>query len=358
MKRLIVLALIAGCPEPAKKGPAPLADLVLTGDRDTRSDLVAELQDDILKSYERDEPPDFDNAMVPKDVGVARIGVGPGDVLVNNELARAPSRWPLDIDQASPADARSKRLAIHLSADRTAAWATDEISWRIKMCERTAVIPLRMTALFARDGDRWVPVFEHLSFARTAIATRPGQKLPRELRTAVASRDLADELSRVLSPVLRRALDKSPKALAQGPELALLGPDVAAEWHGLDAIGARLMPGSEPMKLEDRRVGVVGRTFGNATIGYWVGNLTADLPARPGISAGKGHFRATFVFERRRGNDPKDNEWVIVQGHVSHAIEDDNLASAIFGTALISPKPLAITCDDGSRPQMPKKASN
>jgi hypothetical protein len=366
MRRVLVLIALAGCPEPKKKGPAPLADLVAAGDRDTRADLLAELQDDILKSYERDEPPDFDNAMVPPDVGVVRIGVGPGDVLINSELARAPSRWPLDVDASAGAEARSKRLEIQLSQDRTAAWATDEISWRIKMCDRTAVIPLRMTALFARDGDRWVPVFEHMSFARPATPTRQGVKLPRAMPTAVPNRDLADELSRVLGPLLRRAVDnKSTKVLA--PEITLIGPDFPAEWHGLDAAGARLMPGSEPMKLEDRRVGVIDRPtmttlpkgavvpvfqFSSAKIAYWVGNLTADLPARPGVSAGKGHFRASFVFERR------GNAWVIVQGHVSHAFDDDNLASAIFGTSLISPKPLQISCDDGSRASGAKKASN
>ena len=353
MRLVLALSVLAlgGCPDPKKKVPAPLADPAGMGERDTRADLVAELQDDILKSYERDEPPDFENAMVPPEIGTVRIGVGPGDVLVGAEQARAPSRWPLDLDPSAPADPRSKRLEIHLAQDRQAAWASDEISWRIKMCERTAVIPLRMTALFARDGDRWVPVFEHLSFARPPTPTRDGQKGPRAFPTAVSNRDLADELSRVLSPILRRALEKSPKSIAVTPDVTLLGPDVGTEWHGVEVSGARLMPGTEPMKLEDRRVGVVARNFGKATLAYWVGNLTADLPARPGVSAGKAQFRATFVFEKR------NDAWVIVQGHVSHAIDDDNLASAVFGTALISPKPLAITCDDGSRPAPTKKAT-
>jgi hypothetical protein len=257
-----------------------------------------------------------------------------------------PSRWPLDMDAVTIAEPRSKRLEIHLAQDLSAAWATDEVSWRVRMCSRTAVIPLRMSWLFARDGDRWVPVFEHLSYARVPSPTRSGQKTPREFKTAVESRDLADHLSGVVAPVLRRMIDKSPKVLA--PDASLIGPDIASEWRGVDLLGAKLIPGSEPMKLEDRRVGLVGRDHDKATIAYWIGNLTADLPARAGVSAGKGHFRATFVFEKRKG------AWTIVHGHVSHAIDDDNLASAVFGTALISPKPLSISCDDGTRPQMPK----
>lgn len=337
---LCAVMLLAACPGTKKPGPAPLADPVSIGERDQRADLVAELQDDILKSYERDEAPEPQNAMLLPQIGTARLGVGPGDVLVGRELERAPSRWPLDIDQSTVAVPRSKRLDIHLAKDQTAAWATDEISWRIEMCGRTAVIPIRMSALYARDGDRWVPVFEHLSFARQPTPTRDGQLMPRALPTAVSSRDLADELSRAVAPVLRRALDKAAKA---GPEISLIGPDVNSEWHGAEIALAKILPGTEPMKLEDRRVGTVGRNEKKATIAYWIGNLTADLPGRSGVSAGKGHFRVTFVFEKHAEG------WVMVQGHVSHAIDDDNLATAVFGTSLVSPKPLQISCDDGSR---------
>jgi SnoaL-like domain len=345
MKRVIVLAALAACPGAKKAGPTVLPDPVSAGERDARTDLVAELQDDLLKAYERDEPPETVNGLLMPEIGAARIGVGPGDVLIAGELARAPSRWPLDVDASTRAIARSKRMEIHVSKDQLAAWVFDEISWRIQMCGRTAVIPMRLTALYSRDGDRWVPVFEHLSFARTPMPTRAGQKQPRQITTAIASRDLVDDLSRVLAPVLRRGIDPKSASISHGAEITLLGPDLAAEWHGAEVSGANLVAGVEPMKLED---GVVGRgTIGQATIAYWVGNITADLPARPGIPAGKGHFRGTFVFERRAG------AWVLVQGHVSHAIEDAELASAIFGTALLSPKPLSISCDDGSSLRVP-----
>ncbi len=348
MRRLLLLLLLAGCPGTKQQGPAVLADNVSANEHDLRAQLVAELQDDVLKAYERDEAPESQNGMLLPEIGPARIGVGPGDVLVAGELDRAPSRWPLDVDKTTYTEPRSKRLDIQLSRDGTAAWVSDEISWRVKMCSRTAVIPLRQTSLYARDGDRWVPVFEHLSFGRTPTPTRAGQKLPREIFTAVASRDLADDLSRALSPVLRRMIDKAPKVVALGPEGMMLGPDLTAEWHGADVLQAKLVPGTEPMKLEDRRVGIVGRSLAKATIAYWIGNVTADLPARPGVVAGKAHLRATFVFERRADSDG-DLTWVITQGHISHAIEDIDLATAVFGTALISPKPLAISCDDGSR---------
>jgi len=342
MRRLGLLVLLVACPGPPRSGKTLLADPTSAGEHDLGASLINELQDDILKSYERDEPPEAQNGMLLPEVGPARIGVGPGDVLIAGELERAPSRWPLDVDKGTPTDARSKRLEIHLSSDQTAAWVFDEVSWRIKMCGRTAVIPFRFTALYARDGDRWIQVFEHMSFGQPATPTRPGQKQPKQIFPAVASRDLADDLSRVLSPVLRRMIDKAPRVV--GPEGIMIGPDIAAEWHGPEMVQAKLVPGTEPMKLEDRRVGIVGRSIDKATVAYWIGNVTADVPARPGVPAGKAHLRATFVFERR------DDSWSVVSGHVSQAIEDFELATAVFGTALISPKPLAISCDDGSRP--------
>lgn len=348
MKRLAVFALLFGCPGSGTPPVTKLSDPAAGGERDVRFDLVAELQDDILKAYERDEPPETETTMLLPEIGPARIGVGRDDVFVGPaQLARAPSRWPLEVGADTRSRALSKRLEIHLAKDRTAAWVIDEISWRLELCGRTAVIPLRMTGLFARDGDRWVPVFEHVSFGRAPTPTRAGQKPPRQLTGAIASRDLADDLSRSLGPVMARAIDKAPTLIASGPEGALLGPDLFAEWHGPDVLQAKLAPGTAAMRLEDRRIGTVGRTLQKATIAYWIGNVTVEMPARPGIAAGLGHFRGTFVFEKR------GETWVVVQGHVSHAIEDPELASAVFGTALLSPKPLAVSCDGAPKVLVP-----
>ena len=112
------------------------------------------------------EREEIESSMIAPQIGTVRIGVGPGDILVSEELERAPSRWPLDVPAGTVTEARSKKLEIHLAQDSSAAWASDDISWRIVTCGRIAVIPLRMTALYARDGDRWVLVFEHLSFGR------------------------------------------------------------------------------------------------------------------------------------------------------------------------------------------------
>jgi hypothetical protein len=144
----------------------------------------------------------------------------------------------------------------------------------------------------------------------------------------------------------------------------VLGPDLATEARGLDAIGEALVPG--PLRGEDRRVGTIGRSPAHATIAYWIGNVLADLPARPGVASGKVRMRGTFVFELRKidegapgprcGSDGARCRWVLVQGHVSEPIDDDALALAVFGTALISAKPLQLTCDDGTARNPPAAA--
>ncbi len=362
MSRVLVLAAVAACSgKPGGRAPT-LLDSVSRSDGNLVASMTAELQDDVLSSYERDEPPETETGMVPRDIGGARIGVGPGDVLIAEQLERAPSRWPLRLERATESEIRSKRLETHIAHDLSAAWVADELSWRLTMCGRTAVIPLRITMLYARDGDRWVQVFEHMSFGQTPTPRREGDlyggRVPSK---SVASSDFVDALSSAVSPVLSNS--KTRGWLATGPEAMLLGPDTYAEWHGLDVRAAQLIPGGA-RTVEDRRIGYVGRDLESATIAYWIGNVVATLPARPGVPAGNARLRTTFVFERRRTvahaitEDPEARDkaeadrqrleatscsedeagcrWFLVQGHVSQPIGDQDLATRVFGTALLS----------------------
>ena len=347
--------VLAACANPEHKAsvnaPAPATD----DERVTR--ISAELTDDILSGYERDEPPEIETGMILPAVGAARIGAGPGDVLIGEELLHAPSRWPLEVDPTTRTDVRSKRLETHISADQTAAWTFDEVSWRMPMCGRTAVIPLRITALYAHDGDRWVPVFEHTSFAQ-ALAPRADGKLVGTRMKSTVGGDLTDTLSRVLQLGAFRVTGRDRAMLASGPEALLLGPEILTEGHGPDVLNLALAPAT--LRSEDRRVGTIGRVAARATVAYWIGNVDTDLPAQPGVPAGKVRLRGTFVFEQRKvdeatgprcGLDGAKCRWVLVQAHVSQPIDDDALALQIFGTALVSAKPLQLTCDDGARTQ-------
>ncbi|HSD91283.1 MAG TPA: nuclear transport factor 2 family protein [Kofleriaceae bacterium] len=372
MTRRLSLALmlaLSACPRGAPKvqQPSDTGMPVSDSEFDRRRRLVGELEDEILTSYERDELPEVDTDMVPQATGPARIGVGPGDVYYGEQVRRlASSRWPLQLAPGTPTSVRSKRLQIHLSSDvaASAAWASDELSWRITMCGRTAVIPLRMTALFAHDGDRWVQVFEHLSFGRIpqptfdgqlrgSMLVSPDEDCRRPEMCPVVDRNLSDDLSRSLSALLSGQAARVATTVATGTvdndptkpaPTFLLGPDPDGEWRGTGSLETiRLIDGKIVIE-GDRRIGTVGKgRFDKATIAYWVGNLTADLRLHPGTQSSKVRMRGTFVFEKRK------DRWVVVQGHLSQPIDDIDLAQIIYGTALISEKPLQITCDDGSR---------
>jgi hypothetical protein len=357
--RVLALIALAACPRGGSNN-GPRTDQTIVSDTDLarRQRLLGELQDEVLASYERDELPEVETMMIPPDVGPARIGAGPGDVLFGDDVRRlAWSRWPLQLEPGTKTVVRSKALQIHLSHDKqvSAAWMSDELSWRITLCGRTAVIPLRITALYAHDGDRWVQVFEHLSFGRVPQPTPDGALRGARIREAVTDRALSDDLSRVLTGLLSGQLDRIKPSVSvtksddptKPAATFLLGPSAEAEWSGGSVEALRLVDGK--VTLDERRVGVIstGRPD-KATIAYWVGNLIADLRRDPSDAASKVLLRGSFIFERR------DDKWVIVQGHISQPIDDIDLAQFVYGTALIWEKPLQVTCEDGSRSTRPQ----
>ncbi len=341
----VAAAAAAACSGPVRRPPPPLADQVANGDRDLKSALRSELESEILDDYDRDAPPDLETKLLPV-VGAARIGVGPGDFLVDQELANASSRWPLTISPEMLGHARSKNLELHLAADSSAAWAFDEVSWRFTVCGRTLVVPLRLTALYARDGDRWVPALEHLSWGAALDDDAPvvGRSVP----SATAAPELTSALEAAVAPLLQVPIVSSP-LVSVGPEALLLGPGWDQEWHGALVAGHALA--QDRLELEDHRVGIIGRTPAEATIAYLAGNLrAADGGAGP-------RLRATFVFERREQpvvnatansrSSAAAQRWVLVQGHVSAPIDDESLARATVGSAAVRLNPLVVQCPGG-----------
>ena len=363
MKRLLVGCLLAAC-QHAQPRPPSNVEAAGTPVTDTeverRQRMLAELEDDILSSYERDELPDIDTELVDPKVGPARIGVGPGDVLFGPEVReRASSRWPIRVDSSMKTAVRSKRLDVHLSADRavSAAWMSDELSWRITVCGRTAVVPLRITALYAHDGDRWVEVVEHLSFGRQPMPARDGSLVGRPMADALIDTNLSDQLGREVVGLFSQQSERVRKLVSLDPEHRaeddprqaapsfILAPDPDSEWHGDDDIARIQLVDGRLVKIQDRRVGVIGLSVAKATVAYMVANLVVQL------QTGMVLLRGTFVFEKR------DDKWVVVQAHVSEPITDYALASRVFGTALESVnletgEALRVTCDDGSMLQV------
>ena len=271
MKRALMILALAACPrsgnsrQTAKFEPPAASE----AEASRRRRLIAELQDEVLVSYERDEPPEVETLLVDPQVGPARIGVGPGDVYLAGDVGRlASSRWPLQIAAGTTTAVRSKRLRIHLSHDRqvSSAWTSDELSWRITLCNRSVVIPLRVTALYAHDGDRWVQVFEHLSFGRTPQPTADGQLRGKAIPEAVVDRDLSDALSRALSALISADSTRVKLSVATGtvdddpmkPAAPfILGPNAEGEWEGAAVQSVRIVDGK--LVLDRPRAGTIGR---------------------------------------------------------------------------------------------------
>jgi ketosteroid isomerase-like protein len=354
--RLAVAVFLLGCPGAGRgKGP-PLADTQGTDEPVSRGSLLRDLEAEVLDGYDRDEPLDVQLRVIDPVVGAARIGVGPGDVWVGEQVGLATSRWPLATDRTTDLDVKSKKLELHLAADQSAAWVSDEVSWRITACDRVAVIPLRFTALYVRDGDRWSAVVEHLSYGRPLSAEdHAGFGVP--IEPAVADPAIAEALDAGLTPLLLAA---RPAALDLTPEAFALGPDVWDELRtgsGSDELAATpLWP--RDLRIEQRRVGLVERGGGKTTIAYWVGTLLAprpDVPAtaqpeppddsasartpvRDDADAQAVRLRATFVFERT------GTSWALAQAHLSLPTDDAALAGAAFGGSLAGLNPLRVTC--------------
>jgi hypothetical protein len=324
---VVAVALVAGCPGPngAGNGP-PLSDLQGADDPLTRPELLRDLESEVLDGYDRDEPIDPQIGVIDPVVGAARIGVGPGDVWVGAEVGLGTSRWPLTTDRTITTTTVSKKLELHISDDRSAAWVNDEVSWRLGACDRIAVVPLRLTALYVRDGDRWSPVVEHLSYGRTATPDDRAD-FGAAVSSAVANPEIAAAVDAALAPILTVERPATVKLLA---DAFALGPDVMFELRGDEIAATPLFSGS--LAVEQRRIGIVERSPGKIDVAYWIGTLIGTA------SHGPVRLRGTFVFERRGG------EWKLAQAHVSLPFDDDNLADVAFGGALLGLNPLRIGC--------------
>jgi hypothetical protein len=324
---LAAVAAAAGCPNGRGNGGGPV--LLDTQGQDKPLEglaLLRDLEAEVLDGYDRDEPLDTQVRVIDPLVGPARIGVGPGDVWFGAQVGLATSRWPLTTDRTTDLEVRSKKLEVHMAEDQSAAWVSDEVSWRIWACDRIAVIPLRFTALYVRDGDRWSSVLEHLSYGRPA-AEDDRADFGASIDPGEADPAVANKVDAALAPVLAMT---RPVELALAPEAFALGPDVWDELKSEEIGASPLWP--DGLKVESRRVGVVERGGHKPAVAYWVGTL---LGARGDAQV---RLRATVVFEQRK------DVWTIAQVHVSLPIDDPALASAAFGGALAGLNPLRVSC--------------
>lgn len=230
-----------------------------------------------------------------------------------------------DVDRRPLADLYpqllSKNLDIHVSSTGAVGWMFDELSYRVPVEGRWASVPIRFTAVFTRDVDRWVLAMDHWSYPRPtaeiAEAAVPVDELAGDrhgsgtnaLITLVGRLENGDTRARALG----RSLDDRAVLLLPGAEAEFHGADIASAPTLLELFGARGTVGLRDFRIEAARSGDVA---------WMAANLVVSRQRAPELL-----LRATYVFVHgERG-------WQVVSEHVSAPVPEGFFEKLLFGEA-------------------------
>lgn len=345
-----VLLALAACTQRTPVGKSTVVGDPFAGDNGDETPILRrELESEVLDSYQRDDriaEGDWAGVISP-DLGIVRFGVAPGDEDVTTRGGPPPRRLPLGLAVAegmAPCDhvLRSKKLELHLADDGGTAWVSDEVAACAIVCGKIALVPLRLSAVYVRGGDRWVVAAEHLSYAQPAAALiARGERRAAPLDAASSARSWGPALTRLAAtaiaataPDARAAVfATTPDALAWWPDPAheLRGPALASGPSLTDAFDA------DQIELEAGRIGLgPALTGGQGTIAWWAGTIA--ISAHGATGAVPLRLRALFVFERRPIG------WRVVHAHVSAPIDDAELAHDIGGDGARVDHGLIVDC--------------
>ena len=297
--------------------------------------------------------------------GVTAIGIGPDDVFAGGPgdactatgdtspeamarlrrgCGRAAERLPFRSGdpclQSSERDRAclgvlSKNLSVHVSRDRTTAWVVDEISYRIPHRGRQAAMPLRYTAVFARDLQRWVLVMEHLSYplsselmrelgAAGALAT----PAPLDKHGMPSLWEIVHEYIAVDAAARARSSVLAATATASEDRVLLL-PDPRAELRGAAIYTAPnladIFGPSTQVAARDLRVFFAP----GGRVAWMAGNLAMTTQVNDqAVTIG---MRLTAVLEH-----DESATWRLMQGHVSVPMRREQLEAQVLGAGLSS----------------------
>jgi hypothetical protein len=360
---LCTLAAIAsaGCPGKRSGPVTPPSDPYPGREQRLQSILLRELEVEVLEGYELTS---FETTLpetaVDGGVGGVHLGVGPDDLGFGGR--GTAERWPLaPLDELGTRldRADTKRLELHLAHDLSAAWVLDEVSYRIPGClardgtHKTVLVPLRMTAVYVRDGERWVPVAEHLSYPQPVgeLIEQAGTLRGRKLRNARDPRGAINDVMAMLRRALSPALPEPERArlFASGEDAVAIWPDPEQELRRGAVVGgaslARLFD-AIAIDLESWRVGMSPDPTGGNGPGsvVWVAatlRVDAQRARDDAVQTVPLRLRGTFVLEWRRPLGEPDGapRWQIVQSHVSAPIDDRTLLRRILGDSAVEGAP-------------------
>lgn len=336
------LALAPGCGGKARATDTPRPGLVHT-DTDPTANLIRDLEAAVLMNYTQLSLGNDDAYMdgVAHEADLAFLGVSSGDVMVG---PGARSNWVASkpYHRAPGVRVFSKNLRVSLSRDKQVGWISDEISYRVPVdvplgeggvVQRVASIPMRVTAAFVRDVDRWVMVMEHVSYGlragdiidmARARELRFPSKLPRE--GSIAERT-ADDIAAVVEAFHRKGDERQRRAIASDDRVVLMLPDPSAEYVGEEVQNApelaELFGGGSVQVLSTRVSARIGRTawmLANLRISAGTPEDRALIPAR-----------GSYILEAQR--EQGEWRWRIVQAHISVGLDKQQLDRRVFGPA-------------------------
>ena len=319
---VVISMLILGC------GSKTASNNIVPASSGQQEDLgLAELrrtlESTVLENYEQLTYGNIeafaDGVATEQDLQVA--GVTPSDLLVG----RSPAKLRKDRRLFKQRQPRilSKNLEVHLSKDGSVGWVSDEASYRVDFEGREASIPIRSTAVYVRDVDRWVMAAEHLSY---------GVPIADVLRLAAGG-----ELHAM--PPLKTSFGGSRKRTA--PLLGLVGSFINI--GGAEVLAATdtlvLLPGQE-QEFRDGEALALAQIFGDRSTAAlrefriqfakskrvaWILASLAIRTERNGDTV-EVPLRASFVLEREGQGD-----WGIVQAHVSAPLLESQISERVFG---------------------------
>lgn len=227
----------------------------------------------------------------------------------------------------------SKNLAVRVSRDHSTAWIVDEISYRIPHRGRQAAMPLRYTAVFTRDLERWVLVMEHLSYPLStelvrelAAAGELSEPAPLEKHGVPSLWQIVHEYIAVDAAARARSAVLGPSK-SDGEERVILLPDPRAELRGAELHSAPNLadlfgPGTQVAPAQMRVFFAPG-----GRVAWMAGNLALSTQVNGApVTIG---LRLTAVLEQDEGA-----MWRLMQAHVSVPLRKEQLEAQVLGAGL------------------------